>query len=313
MAHQWGRRKRNVGKTHRSTHYSRNVLGCGGTDGGSSDLGPTYVDDSLELRTSSRVIDADLRDEALISSDVESGEYVFDATLLDAAGVAIESGHVLLIAEQTLIQVTSTTTRGNELVVNSDPATLPELVAGANADMISLKHVLPKAFVLRVPIPTALPPGLNFQFSMGLDAEIILPTLASAATQVSADFRYTGSTGFEFGGLTLQPSGNGGSGSADPSGPNTTAAGGEAGVVLKIIPFFTLNVLLDQAKAELQIQNNIGGSFEGDAIRGICSTTSIANIVKGGLSASWFGIPLATIEHEFYRKEAHLEEGQCRN
>ncbi|MBW2188846.1 MAG: hypothetical protein JRG93_04520 [Deltaproteobacteria bacterium] len=101
--------------------------GCGdsGEAGGGDD---EFFEDDLELQSGARVLEATVRDEALVSSDEEAGEYVFDAAALASAGIEIESGNVLLIAEEALIRVTSATPRAGELVVTGDPATLPDLV-----------------------------------------------------------------------------------------------------------------------------------------------------------------------------------------
>ena len=102
------------------------VPGCGDGDGGGSD--EDFIDDELELQSGARVVEASVRDEALVSSDDETGEYVFDAAALASAGIEIESGNVLLIADEALIRVTSVTPQAGELVVMGDPATLPDLV-----------------------------------------------------------------------------------------------------------------------------------------------------------------------------------------
>jgi len=104
------------------------LSGCGGDEPDPS--ADDSFQDSLQLNADGRVIEANVRDDALISGDAESGEYVFDSRVLNDAGVNIEVGNVVLIAEQALIRVTSTTLRGTDLVVSSEPATLPELVDG---------------------------------------------------------------------------------------------------------------------------------------------------------------------------------------
>jgi hypothetical protein len=111
------------------------AVGCGGESGGDGGGGGggspgDVIEDELELRADSRVIEEDVRDDGLIRSDEEAGEWVFDAAVLSDAGVSIEAGNVLLIAEEALIRVTSATVSGSELVVIGDQATLPELVDG---------------------------------------------------------------------------------------------------------------------------------------------------------------------------------------
>jgi len=98
--------------------------GAGGIGGGGED----FVDESLELREGARVIEASLRDEALISADDEIGEYVFDSSALAAAGIDIQSGNTVLIADQSLFQVTSASESAGELMVTGSPAALPDLV-----------------------------------------------------------------------------------------------------------------------------------------------------------------------------------------
>lgn len=103
--------------------------GCGDGGGGPGD-GPEedVIVEELELQDDARVVEASVRDDALLSSDDETGEYVFDAAALASAGIDIESGDVLLIADEALIRVTSVTPQASELVVIGDPATLPDLV-----------------------------------------------------------------------------------------------------------------------------------------------------------------------------------------
>jgi len=98
--------------------------GGGGGDGGGED----FVDESFELRDEARIIEADLRDEALISVDEETGEYVFDSSALASAGIDIQGGNTLLIADQWLIQVASVSESGGQLIVTGSPASLPDLV-----------------------------------------------------------------------------------------------------------------------------------------------------------------------------------------
>ena len=69
-------------------------------------------------------------------------------------------------------------------------------VAGADAGTASTTLVLPGPFQLRFPIPTTLPLGLNVAVTFNLVADVELPALASASTQLSATFRYEGSAGF---------------------------------------------------------------------------------------------------------------------
>jgi hypothetical protein len=101
------------------------IPGCGDSGGAAAN---DFLEEDLELQDNARVIEATLRDDALVSSDEEADEYVFDAQALADAGIEIATGDVVLIAEQALIRVTSTTLRGDELVVMGEDATLPDLV-----------------------------------------------------------------------------------------------------------------------------------------------------------------------------------------
>lgn len=104
--------------------------GCGDGGGDGSGGGPeedVFVDE-LELQEGARVLEASVRDDALIRSDEETGEYVFDAAALASAGVDIGAGDVVLIAEEALIRVASATPQAGELIVMGAPATLPDLV-----------------------------------------------------------------------------------------------------------------------------------------------------------------------------------------
>jgi len=98
--------------------------GAGGSGGAAED----FLDDNFVLRDEARVIDADLRDEALISADDEAGEYVFDSGVLSAVGIDIQSGNTLLIADQSLIAVATSSESAGELLVTGTPASLPDLV-----------------------------------------------------------------------------------------------------------------------------------------------------------------------------------------
>jgi hypothetical protein len=104
---------------------------CGGDgngNGGSGGIPEDFIDESLELQSGARVIEASLRDEALVSSDEEAGEYVFDASALAAGGIEIEPGQVVLIADEALFHAASVVPQGEELVITGSPATLPDLV-----------------------------------------------------------------------------------------------------------------------------------------------------------------------------------------
>ena len=65
--------------------------GWGDAGGDGSGGGPeddVFIDE-LELQEGARVVEASVRDDALIRSDDETGEYVFDAAALASAGVEI--------------------------------------------------------------------------------------------------------------------------------------------------------------------------------------------------------------------------------
>jgi hypothetical protein len=102
--------------------------GCGDGDGGGDGPEEDVFVDELELHSDARVVEAPVRDDALVSSDEEAGEYVFDAAALAAAGIEIDTGNVVLIADEALIRVTSVTPQAGQLIVMGDPATLPDLV-----------------------------------------------------------------------------------------------------------------------------------------------------------------------------------------
>ncbi|MGB5811227.1 MAG: hypothetical protein WBG86_11890 [Polyangiales bacterium] len=99
-----------------------------GGAGGSGGAGNDFLDDDFVLQDNARIVDADLRDDALISANDETGEYVFDSSALAAAGIDIEAGNTLLIADQFLVTVASATESAGELLVMGTPAALPDLV-----------------------------------------------------------------------------------------------------------------------------------------------------------------------------------------
>ena len=410
------------------------LVGCGGDSGGDGGGGSggsqtDVIEDELELRTDSRVVEEDVRDEGLIRSDEEAGEYVFDAAVLSDAGVDIEAGNVLLIAEEALIRVTSATVNGSELVVVGDPATLPELVdgrlswdlalggddaptptlligdreiegvrkqgsidysaevgglnvsltftptssrnefsvmvtiekgvepavefravgtgrasgfrhlldvamasgetsswsfsmrnldiemevemAGANTGNANLAHVLPDPFALRIPIPTALPLGLNIKISFGFVATLELPTLFSASTQASATFRYGGNAGFSWEGAAVQPGGTTSSDSIQFSDPNTAATQGPASATIGLVPRFSLDALLDQASVRIEPRFILVGNLRGDPLSGLCIEIGVQQSLVGVATASFFGVSIGELEHEFYNKFDSKDVGEC--
>lgn len=104
--------------------------GDGGTEGAGGGGGDEtdFLDQSFTLRDDARIIEAELRDEALIGADDAAGEYVFDSDALAAAGVDIRNGDTLLIADRYLIRVGSVSDSAGELTVMGAPASLPDLV-----------------------------------------------------------------------------------------------------------------------------------------------------------------------------------------
>lgn len=409
------------------------VVGCGdsGNDGagGSGGSEEGVITEELELRPDSVVIEEDVRDEGLVRSDEASGEYVFDAAVLSEAGVDIAAGDVLLIAEEALIRVTSATVIGSDLVVNGDPATLPELVdgrlswdlplsaddtltptlligdreiegvrkqgsidysadvggfkvslsftptssrnefsvmvviekgvepavefravgtgrvsgfrhlldvamtggetdswsfsmrnldiemevemAGANSGMADLAHVLPEAFVLRIPIPTTLPLGLNIKISFGFTASLELPTLFNASTQASATFRYGGNAGFSWEGAAIQPGGTTSGDSIQFSDPNTAGTQGPASASIGLVPRFSLDALLDQASARIEPRFIVVGNLRGDVFSGLCVEIGVQQSLVGVVTASWFGVTIGELQHEFYTKFDSKDVGEC--
>lgn len=404
--------------------------GCSGEGGaGGGDLGDGSVEEDLELLSEARVIEADLRDDGLIRVDEEAGEYVFDSRALADAGVSIETGNVVLIAEQALIRVSSTTTRGSELVVMGEPATLPELVegtlrwnlpllgdematpslligdreiegvrkngsidysgevsgfkvglsftptssrnefsvmvtiergvepalefravgtgrvsgfrhlldmamaggetnswsfslrnmdvemevqmAGANAGMAELAHVLPEAFVLRIPIQTGLPLGLNIKISFGFTASLVLPALFNASTQASATFRYGGGAGFRWEGAAMQTDGTTSNDSIQFSDPNTAGTQGPASASVGLVPRFSLEALLDQASARIEPRFILVGNLRGDVLAGLCVEIGVQQSIVGVATASWFGVTIGEVQHEFYKKFDSKDVGEC--
>lgn len=407
--------------------------GTGGTAGSS---GNDFVDESFELRDDARIIEADLRDEALISADDEMGEYVFDSSALVAAGVDIQSGDTLLIADQSLIRVASVSESTGQLLVTGNPASLPDLVddgflqwdlglgsetlpapvliigdevvhskggaglgdsidystevdgfsisvrvtprsdagqlevqiqiersagggtvdfravatgtirlfrhsldleiqssetqswafgarnlefeleveaAGANAGSVSTTLVLPGPFQLRFPIPTSLPLGLNLAVTFNLLAEVDLPPLASASTQLNATFRYQGSAGFRHAGTAgFTTDGSNGGTAVEVSDPNTAATSGPVGFTLAFsAPRIALNALADQVTARLDNIYSMAGQLLGAPISGLCIESGAQHSLRGTVTAGFFGISLAEFSHEFYQDDLFKDTGDC--
>jgi hypothetical protein len=407
------------------------IPGCGDSGDNGGGAANDFVEEDLELQDNARVIEATLRDEALISSDKEADEYVFDAQALASAGVEIATGDVLLIAEQALIRVTSTTTRGDELVVTGEDAMLPDLIengrlawdlaldsesmpaptlligdkevapkangtggsinystmvgefsisvkvtpnsaarqlevelvvssssgggefravangkvrmfrhalamdisggrttnwsfdtndmdveidlelAGANIQTVQTAFVLPGPFQLRFPIPTSLPLGLNVAVTFNVVAEVDLPILASASTQLTARYRYRGNAGFRQSGMGgFTPAGGSSTSSVEVSEPNTAGSTGGIGFSLGVsAPRIVLNALFDVASARLDNIYSVGGTLLGTVMTGLCVQSGASHKVTGTVKAEFFGITLGEFSHDFVDKDLYKQTG----
>jgi hypothetical protein len=184
-------------------------------------------------------------------------------------------------------------------------------LAGANAGTLDLAHVLPEAFALRIPIPTSLPLGLNIKISFGFTASLELPTLFNASTQASATFRYGGNAGFSWEGGVVQPSGTTSGDSIQFSDPNTAGTQGPASASVGLVPRFSLNALSDQASARIEPRFIVVGNLRGDVLSGLCVEIGVQQSIVGVLTASWFGITIGELQHEFYKKFDSKDVGEC--
>lgn len=65
---------------------------------------------------------------ALLSVDTAAAEYVFDADMIEQRGVVFQPGAVFVIEHQAMRKVSSVRKEGNRIIVETEDATLPELI-----------------------------------------------------------------------------------------------------------------------------------------------------------------------------------------
>jgi hypothetical protein len=122
---------------------------------------------TAEFGSSTRYLDQQATAAALIEADEENHRYTFDAAALGAAGGAPAVGEILLIHGVALRRVTSTSTSGGQITVETGYATLAE--AFRNAD-IEWSH------------PTTFTPGALEHAELVFEGQSLAPTSAQSGT-----------------------------------------------------------------------------------------------------------------------------------
>jgi len=413
------------------------LFACGGEDAPSNggpgpniDDEPNVLTEDLELAEEAVVVDVDLRDAALLEADFETDRYVFDLSELEAAGLQIAPGDVLLVADVALVRVGAATSSGGELTVTGRDASLNELVtdgrlawdlaldgtpdtepkvflgdlelarkdglgdsvnystevngfsvsveitpdssarqlqvriivgreapggefravaegtvgyfrhalsydvedgnvvdfasslerlgfdlevevAGANAETASATLVLPGPFRIVVPIPTALPLGLNVAITFNLLADVELPSLVMASTTFKGRFRVGGaSSGFAGDGSGLSPMGGSASPSLEVSDPSTAGTMGGVGFTFAFAaPRIIFNALGDQASVRFDNIYTTAGSLLGSVLTGLCVEVGARHSLRGTATASFFGLTLGEVSHTFFEEDLFENRG----
>lgn len=127
------------------------LASCG--DGGDDPVGPDEPDPpetiqepgvSAELDPGTTYVDETLTEAALTEADTEAHRYTFDAAALDAGGVELSPGSILLIHGVALRRITSVSESDGEVTVQTAYATLPEAFENAEIEWSQATEFTPE-------------------------------------------------------------------------------------------------------------------------------------------------------------------------
>lgn len=128
------------------------VVSCG--DSGDDPVGPDDPDPpetiqeagvTAQLDPVTTYVDEALTEAALTEADTEAHRYTFDAATLEADGVELTSGRILLIHGVALRRITSVSESDGEVTVETAYATLPEAFQDAEIDWSQTTSFTPEA------------------------------------------------------------------------------------------------------------------------------------------------------------------------
>ncbi|MEM6369700.1 MAG: hypothetical protein AAGD10_02400 [Myxococcota bacterium] len=185
------------------------------------------------------------------------------------------------------------------------------LVAGANAETASTTLVLPGPFRIVVPIPTALPLGLNVAITFNLLADVQLPSLLSASTTFEGRFRVGGaSSGFSGDASGLSPDEGSGTPDVEVSEPNTAGSMGGVGFTFALAaPRIIFNALGDSASVRFDNIYTAAGSLLGTVLSGLCVEVGGQHSLRGNATASFFGLEIGELGHTFFEESLFDSRG----
>lgn len=103
------------------------ATGCGESATAPESEAPAAATYQVEYADNAAVLTGDAAS-SLLEVDSASAEYTFDADKLEQNGVAMEPGTVFVVEHKAMRKVVSTRRDGNRIIVETEDATLPELI-----------------------------------------------------------------------------------------------------------------------------------------------------------------------------------------
>jgi len=182
-----------------------------------------------------------------------------------------------------------------------------ELAAAGSGDS-NLNYELPVP-MLKIPIPQLAILGVTIDIGAQLIASLSLPLAAGASAIASANYSYTGDTGFSYDGgdVATVASINGHDftdGVIDPAAPIGVEVDAQFGIAF---PRVGLGILTQEV-AWLHTGFIIGANL---AWGPVCKTGYVRIVVEGGYEITILGIPVASDKTTFAQRERRFPENGC--
>jgi hypothetical protein len=182
-----------------------------------------------------------------------------------------------------------------------------ELAAAGSGDS-GLNYELPVP-MLKIPIPQLAILGVTIDIGAQLIASLSVPAAVGASAIASANFSYTGDTGFSYDGgdVTTVASINGHDftdGVIDPAAPIGVEVDAQFGVAFPRVGLGILN----QEVAWLHTGFILGANL---AWGPVCKSGYVRIVVEGGYEIKILGIPVASDKTTFAKRERRFPENGC--
>jgi hypothetical protein len=182
-----------------------------------------------------------------------------------------------------------------------------ELEAAGSGDS-GLNYELPVP-MLKIPIPQLAILGVTIDIGAQLIASLSVPAAVGASAIASANFSYTGDTGFSYDGgdVTTVASINGHDftdGVIDPAAPIGVEVDAQFGVAFPRVGLGILN----QEVAWLHTGFILGANL---AWGPVCKSGYVRIVVEGGYEIKIIGIPVASDKTTFAQRERRFPENGC--